>query len=87
MKHYGRLVDSKNPNSVSSFVIPYTESETSCLFFNKVSRSSPIESRLKRNFDLVLSFKQLFHQTGIYVCEEFTVYETPRVHLITFRLP
>jgi hypothetical protein len=79
----------KNPNSqLSSFVLPYTESETSASFFNKVSSSPYNESGLEKpNFDLVLSLSNYFYQTGIYVCEEFTVYETPRVHLSRFVYP
>jgi NADH:ubiquinone oxidoreductase subunit 2 (subunit N) len=79
----------KNPNpQLLSFVLPYTESETSGSFFNKVLNSPYNESGLEKpDFDLVLSLSNYFYQSGIHVCEAFTVYETPRVHLSRFVYP
>jgi len=79
----------KEPNaSFSSFVLPCTESEASSSFFNKVCNSPYNECGLQKpNFDTVLSLSNYFYQTGIYVFETFTVYETPRVHLSRFIYP
>jgi NADH:ubiquinone oxidoreductase subunit 2 (subunit N) len=85
---YDWLVE-KNPNAqLASFVLPYTESEASASFFNKVSNSPYNESGLEKpNFDGVFSLSNYFYQSGIYVFETFTVYETPRVHLSRFVYP
>jgi NADH:ubiquinone oxidoreductase subunit 2 (subunit N) len=79
----------KNPKSqLSSFVLPYPESEASALFIDKVANSPYNESGLEKpNFDSMLSLSNYFYQAGIYVCEAFTVYETPRVHLSRFVYP
>jgi NADH:ubiquinone oxidoreductase subunit 2 (subunit N) len=85
---YDWLVE-KNPKSqLASFVLPCTEFEASASFFNKVPNSPYNESGLvKPSFDSVLSLSNYFYQSGIYIFEGFTVYETPRVHLSRFIYP
>jgi NADH:ubiquinone oxidoreductase subunit 2 (subunit N) len=85
---YDWLVQKDIKAQLPSFVLPYSESEASASFSNKVLNTPYNECNLEKpNFDSVFSLSNYFYQTGIYVFETFTVYETPRVHLSRFIYP
>jgi NADH:ubiquinone oxidoreductase subunit 2 (subunit N) len=85
---YDWLVQKDSNAQLPSLAVTYTEPEISASFFNKVLNTPYNECNLEKpNFDSVLSLSNYFYQTGIYVFETFTVYETPRVHLSRFTYP